>query len=264
MPAVSRAIRSSAIVRTLEDTLPRPPPLLSQTRGLLDRFGFPQVFADLPPLPAGPVRVAAGQAVRAITDQAAGSTVRIEGRACDAIEEGSGFVVAAGYVVTNAHVVAGALPRRAVRRPRGPGGHARAVRSGPGRGRAPRPGTTGPGTSSVRPGPAPRGEGAVRLSGRRAARRRRRRRAPGDLRGRPGHLRTLDRAPRRLRAPGRRASGNSGGPFVLPSGDVAGIVFAASTTDGNVGYALTSRAVRPDVERAIGRTAPVSTQGCAG
>src|SRR5206468_6669497 len=97
VPAVSRAIRSSAIVRSLDESLPRPPSLLSQTRGLLDRFGFPQVFADLPPLPAGPVGVPSGPAVRAISQQAAGSTVRIEGRACDAIEEGSGFVVAPGY-----------------------------------------------------------------------------------------------------------------------------------------------------------------------
>jgi S1-C subfamily serine protease len=41
--------------------------------------------------------------------------------------------------------------------------------------------------------------------------------------------------------------GNSGGPFVLASGEVAGIVFAASTTDGG-----------------IGRTGRVSTQDCTG
>jgi S1-C subfamily serine protease len=57
--------------------------------------------------------------------------------------------------------------------------------------------------------------------------------------------------------------GNSGGPFVLPSGDAAGLVFAASTTDDDVGYALTAQEIRPGVERAIGRTQPVSTQGCA-
>jgi hypothetical protein len=49
VPAVSRAIRSSAIVRSLEESLPRPPSLLSQTRGLLDRFGFPQVPCGFPP-----------------------------------------------------------------------------------------------------------------------------------------------------------------------------------------------------------------------
>jgi S1-C subfamily serine protease len=266
VPAVSRAIRSSAIVRSLEDTLPRPPPLLSQTRGLLDRFGFPQVFADLPPLPAGPVRVAAGQAVRAITDQAAGSTVRIEGHACDAIEEGSGFVVAAGYVVTNAHVVAGvrspvvqsagradlaATPVLfdpgldvAVLRVQGSLGPALPLSD-----QAQSRGAKGAVLGYPGGGPLVAGGAAVRREISAFGR---------DIYGRS----TVRRDVYELQAVVR--PGNSGGPFVLPSGDVAGMVFAASTTDGNVGYALTSGAVRADVERAIGRTAPVSTQGCVG
>jgi S1-C subfamily serine protease len=56
--------------------------------------------------------------------------------------------------------------------------------------------------------------------------------------------------------------GNSGGPFVLPSGEVAGIVFAASTTEQDVGYALTADQVAPDIHDGVGRTAPVSTQNC--
>src|SRR5687767_15419827 len=40
-------------------------------------------------------------------DAAADGTVKILGQACDRIQEGSGFVVDPGYVVTNAHVVAG-------------------------------------------------------------------------------------------------------------------------------------------------------------
>ena len=56
--------------------------------------------------------------------------------------------------------------------------------------------------------------------------------------------------------------GNSGGPFALVSGEVAGLVFAASTTESNVGYAITSTAILPDVHRAVGRTKAVSTDGC--
>jgi S1-C subfamily serine protease len=57
--------------------------------------------------------------------------------------------------------------------------------------------------------------------------------------------------------------GNSGGPFVLTDGVVSGVVFAASTTDPQVGYALTSVEVIPLLQRAEQRTAAVSTQGCA-
>src|SRR5918996_3521765 len=55
-PGVSREIRESAVVRGLDAALPRPPSLLAQVRGFLDRFGFPEVFAGLPPAPAGPVK----------------------------------------------------------------------------------------------------------------------------------------------------------------------------------------------------------------
>ena len=36
-----------------------------------------------------------------------GSVVKVEGTACDRVQEGTGFVAGPGLVVTNAHVVAG-------------------------------------------------------------------------------------------------------------------------------------------------------------
>jgi S1-C subfamily serine protease len=56
--------------------------------------------------------------------------------------------------------------------------------------------------------------------------------------------------------------GDSGGPFVLPDGRVAGIVFAASTTDEGVGYAITSTAALDDLRAAMPRTSPVGTGAC--
>jgi S1-C subfamily serine protease len=56
--------------------------------------------------------------------------------------------------------------------------------------------------------------------------------------------------------------GNSGGPFALVGGVVAGVVFAASTTDPDIGYAITSTEVLPDVNKGVGRTASVSTGPC--
>jgi S1-C subfamily serine protease len=265
VPAVSRAIQSSAIVRGLENTLPRPPPLLSEARGLLDRFGFPQVFADLPPLPSTPVQVPGGPAVRAIAAKASGSTVRIEGHACRGlIEEGSGFVVAPGYVVTNAHVVAGVRspvvqsPGRddlvattvlydpktdvAVLHVQGPLGPALALhRASLSRG------SKGAVLGYPGGGPLTAGGAAVRREISAEGR---------DVYGRS----TVTRDVYELQANVR--PGNSGGPFVLSSGQVAGIVFAASTTEQGVGYALTANQVAPDVQRGIGRTAAVSTQGC--
>jgi S1-C subfamily serine protease len=57
--------------------------------------------------------------------------------------------------------------------------------------------------------------------------------------------------------------GNSGGPFVLPDGEVAGVIFAASTTDNQIGYAIVSTEVIRKLQAAQGKTAAVSTKGCA-
>jgi S1-C subfamily serine protease len=56
--------------------------------------------------------------------------------------------------------------------------------------------------------------------------------------------------------------GNSGGPFVRQDGTVLGVVFAASTTQGNVGYALTSSEIAPRVQQAQA-AGTVDTGACA-
>jgi S1-C subfamily serine protease len=58
--------------------------------------------------------------------------------------------------------------------------------------------------------------------------------------------------------------GNSGGPIVNDSGQIIGVVFAASTNIPNVGYALTIPQVYPDLQAGRHRTTAVSTQACAG
>ncbi|MGH9103913.1 MAG: serine protease, partial [Acidimicrobiales bacterium] len=56
--------------------------------------------------------------------------------------------------------------------------------------------------------------------------------------------------------------GNSGGPLVLPSGEVIGVVFSRSVSNPDVGYALTSPGVTGEVAQAESRPAPVSTGPC--
>ncbi len=58
--------------------------------------------------------------------------------------------------------------------------------------------------------------------------------------------------------------GNSGGPIVTSEGDVAGLVFAASVTDRQTGYALTAEQTRETAAAGIAATDQVSTGGCAG
>lgn len=57
--------------------------------------------------------------------------------------------------------------------------------------------------------------------------------------------------------------GNSGGPLVTPEGDVAGVVFAASVTDPETGYALTSEQVREVADQGVGDETEADTEACA-
>lgn len=58
--------------------------------------------------------------------------------------------------------------------------------------------------------------------------------------------------------------GNSGGPIVSSRGDVVGVVFAASVTDKDTGYALTAEQVADARRIGVTNTEAVSTGDCAG
>jgi S1-C subfamily serine protease len=58
--------------------------------------------------------------------------------------------------------------------------------------------------------------------------------------------------------------GNSGGPIVSSSGDVVGVVFAASVNDHDTGYALTADQVSKAAAAGLTSSDAVSTGDCAG
>jgi S1-C subfamily serine protease len=56
--------------------------------------------------------------------------------------------------------------------------------------------------------------------------------------------------------------GISGGPFVLEDGTVAGLVFAASSVDPGIGYAIRASEFQDEIRVATTRTTPVDTDPC--
>jgi S1-C subfamily serine protease len=260
-PSIARSLQRSAVVRVVDAALPPPPSLAAQLGNVLDLIGFPDVFSGLPPLPAEPVpQPARGLAARAAR-AARPSVVLIAGPACDRILQGTGFVVGDDLVLTNAHVIAGSSPRvewegrtfNAVPVVFDRDLDAAVLRVD---------GLDAPALTLL-PEEVDRGTGGAVL---------------GYPHGSYTELRAAAR--RALEAVGRDIysedqvrrriyelqvtvrPGNSGGPFVLPGGRVAGLIFGASVTNDDLGYALTSPELIPLVDRAAARTDAVGTGRC--
>lgn len=262
-PTVSREVRGSTIVRTLDAALPEPPSLVAQVRRFLDRYGFPDVFAGIPPVPAEPVRMPTEDEVGAAYRVGAPSTFRVVGPACDRIQEGSAFVVAPSYLLTNAHVVAGVrrvVVERAGERDR----PAVVVAFDPDLDLALLRTEDLPAPLRLVDGEADRGDGGVvigypdggPLTSSVAAVGRWIEALGRDIYGKG----EVERAVYELQT--EVHPGNSGGPFVLADGRVAGVLFAASRTDDGIAYAIASSEVLPWLAAAVGRTEPVPTGPC--
>lgn len=263
VPAVSRQIQRSSIVRGLAATLPEPPSLVGETRRFLNVLGFPDVFLGLPPLPSDPVSPPTQEQARIAFDTASGSTVQIVEPACDQVLEGSGFVAGPELVVTNAHVVAGGDAPHV--RLRSVSMAATTVLFDPALDIAILrvPGLGAPALQLSSSEWSRGASGAVLgypeggpLTGRRAAIRAAFDATGRDIYGDEHVLRRVYELQTMVRP------GNSGGPFVLTNGQVAGVVFASSTMDRDTGYAITSLQVRPLISRAMQLTGAADTGPC--
>jgi S1-C subfamily serine protease len=99
--------RSSAVAGVVDERLPDPPDTVDTLRRLLGEDQFPRVFDALRPAPDIGPPPGVTNISQATVDAVVPSTIKVEGTACRRVQQGSGFVVGPGLVVTNAHVVAG-------------------------------------------------------------------------------------------------------------------------------------------------------------
>lgn len=264
-PAIAHQLRDSRVVSFIHEALPPAPDLFARLGNYLDQQGFPQVFSGLGGgTTAPPVPPASAGAVAAAQAAAQESTVQVQATGCNGISSGSGVVVRTGFVVTNAHVVAG--------------GEMLNVRDGRGLHDAvtihfdpeldlavlAAPGLQAPPIGWTQT-PADRGTEGATL-------------------GFPGGQRQLAVKPATVRSRGEAIGrdiygrglasrdiltlqadvvrGDSGGPFVTAEGLVGGVVFAAAPAEPGLGYALTAERVRPDVEAAMASNSSVPTGEC--
>ena len=101
-----RLSRGSIVVAAIERWAPQQPARFAAWGRAISDAPFPSALGPLqsPPNPGPPP----GTSITSAVDSSVrGSIVKVTGRACDEIQEGSGWVATPGRVVTNAHVVAG-------------------------------------------------------------------------------------------------------------------------------------------------------------
>lgn len=102
----ARLARDSTVVATLDRFAPEQPARFAAWGRAISEAPYPSALGPLeePPDPGPPPAVALDPAVDAMVRE---SAVKVVGQACGQILEGSGWVTRTGWVVTNAHVVAG-------------------------------------------------------------------------------------------------------------------------------------------------------------
>jgi S1-C subfamily serine protease len=270
-PLVSRQVNNSAVLRTVDRLMPRSVlylPFFPQLRSLLSNGLYSQVFGafgaestiSLPP-PDASVVASAGLSADA------SSIVRVQGDAttCSQAIEGSGFVISPQHVLTNAHVVAGVDANQSVTTNLGTRYPAQVVLYDPETDLAVLyvPGLTARPLSFA--GPAPYAASAAvagypldsaSLSVVAASVGRAFTATGPDI----YQTQSVNRQMYAVRAVIH--PGNSGGPLLSSNGEVYGVVFAASTTIQETGYALTDSEVATDVKLGGYKTSRASTQVC--
>ncbi|MCL8027438.1 MarP family serine protease [Nocardioides bruguierae] len=266
IPGITAQVRSSAVLAEVDRVLP------TSADNALDGFNtlvgasvFPRYlepFAteDIVAVGPGDDRVLNRRGVVA----AAGSVVRVTGvNRCGEGVEGTGFVYADGRVMTNAHVVSGITdPDVAIDGEASPGTVVLydpdldvAVIALDTTGTTPLSfADTSVGDTVAIAGYPLDGPYDVRAARVRAEQRLR---SP-DIYGDGAVLREV------YSLRGLVRPGNSGGPVLDNTGDVVGVVFAASVTDSETGYALTADQVAQAAEQGRSASSAVSTGDCAG
>ncbi len=255
--SLAASVRRSSILRQLDELMPPSGVVLNALARIDPLPAIAGGGAAVAPPPSGPVGGFA-------TARAARSVVRVVGSACGLGIEGSGWVIARGVVVTNAHVVAGESDTAVEVGGSGPALPATVIAFDARNDVA----ILSVGGLGVRP---------LHLAGDVASE------TPGAIAGYPldgplaleparvgvtAYINTQDaygRGPvsRRLTAVrGLIRPGNSGGPVVSSAGSVLTTVFAATTSGGPAGgFGVANSTVAADLAAASG---PVSTEGCTG
>ncbi|WP_346957840.1 MarP family serine protease [uncultured Arthrobacter sp.] len=264
VPFVSQQLADSKVIGFIDGVTPTPlKTSMAQLRSAVIGDGIPTLFEG--DVGGRPVPVPDASTDTPALNKAAASVLKIAGTAyqCGQNQTGTGFVVSPGRVVTNAHVVAG-VPEPVVEVPGGgalPGRvvyfdsqHDLAVLAVDGLRSAPLP------LSRNLPSGSPAAFAGYPHG--------------GPFQSKPATVRDITTvlvpdiygnnaaAEDVYRLAGDVQPGNSGGPLLTMDGKVAGVVFAKSTSEASLGFAITMNDLDPVAARAPGLGSAVSPGQC--
>lgn len=264
VPLVSQQLAESKVIRFIDGVTPMPVKAsMAQLRSAVIGEGIPTLLDGFGQ--SQPVAVPDTSTDTPALNKAAASVLKIAGTAyqCGQNQTGTGFVVAPGRVVTNAHVVAG-VDEPVVETPGGralPGRvvyfdsqHDLAVVAVDGLRSEPLALAADlPSGSAAAFAGYPHG---------------------GPFQSKPATVQDIatvlvpdiygkDASPEDVyRLAGDVQPGNSGGPLLTMDGQVAGVVFAKATTESSLGFAITMNDLSPVAAQAPGLGSAVSSGQC--
>ncbi len=264
VPVVSQQLAESKVIRFIDGVTPTPVKTsMAQLRSAVIGNGIPTLIDGLGQ--GQPLAVPNASTDTPALNKAAESVLKIAGTAfqCGQNQTGSGFVVAPGRVVTNAHVVAGVTDPVV----EAPGGqalqgrvvyfdtkHDLAVLAVPGLRTAPLP------LSGDLPAGSPAAFAGYPHG--------------GPFQSKPATVQDIATVlvpdiygnnPSQediYRIAGDVQPGNSGGPLLSTEGQVAGVIFAKATSESSTGFAVTMADLGPVVDQAPGLNNAVSSGQC--
>ncbi len=265
VPVLSRAVADSWVLQAITTITPEPvTAALARLRSAVLAQGLPVISGGFGGITKSPGIPNVATNTAALT-AATASVVRINGTAyaCGQNQSGSGFAISKDRIVTNAHVVAG-VQQPVVDAPNGQTLDGRVVYFDPENDLAVIS-VTGLNVPTLRMS-NPLAVGATAV-------------VDGYPYGGPftsGGAEVLAKSDesvqniystkRTIRELYTLAAliqpGNSGGPLLAGDGTIAGIVFAKSADDPNLGYAMTDTLLAPVVQQSPSLTKPVSSGTC--
>ncbi|WP_026546554.1 MULTISPECIES: MarP family serine protease [Micrococcaceae] len=264
VPFVSQQLAGSRVIRYIDNITPTPvKSTMAQLRSTVIGDGIPKLIEGIGPVT--PVPVPNASTDTPALNQAAESVLKIAGTAfeCGQNQTGSGFVVAPGRVVTNAHVVAG-VSQPVVEVPDGGALPGRVVYFDPQRDIAVL--AVDGLQSSPLPMSADLPDGSpAAFAGYPHG---------GPFQSKPATVQGISTiivpdiyganpSPEQVyKLAGDVQPGNSGGPLLTMQGEVAGLIFAKTTTNAALGFALTMADLEPVAAQASGLSNPVTPGQC--